>query len=100
MIKKIRYRILLSSQVAFIGGWCYSEIKQTTSRLRSHQLKLVKSQAGNFCVEEALGSKRALGAPGGRKCEIKNGNLLKSNYFFSILFRIFSTTELLESRKF
>lgn len=98
MIKKIRYRILLSSQVAFIGGRHYSEIKQTMSRLRSHQLKLVRSQASNFHVEEDLGSKSALGASGGRKCEIENGNLLKSNYFFSISFRIFS--ELLESRKF
>lgn len=98
--KRLDIRSLLSFQVAFIGGRHYFKIKQTLPRLRSHQLKLVRGQAGNLWIEEALGRMSAPGTSSGRKGESENGNWLKSNYFFSILFTVFSTPELLNSRKF
>lgn len=73
-------RILLSSQAAFIGSEHYFEIKQIMARLRSHQLKLVRSQTGNLGVEEALGRLSASGASGGAKGDIENGNLLKFTF--------------------
>lgn len=80
---------MLSSQVAFTGGQHYFKTKQTVPRLRGHQLKPVRSQAGNLHVLQALGNMSVSGPSGRRKGKVANGNLLKPKDLFSILFRIF-----------
>lgn len=89
---------MLSSQLALIGGQHYFETKQTLHMLRDHQLRLVGSQAVNS-LSWSLGSMNLPGTSKRRKKTKPQTDSLESNDLFSILLRIFSTTEVSDRRK-